>query len=281
MIRPKQINLRELISVKDLLNSRGFNVKSEGQNNDLLIPEFRWPSVESNILFEALDDKLNRSEIDKLLKKEIDFPTKDSLKKLIESDGFDLDRKKYTTSFEWYIGELLVRNFSAFSHSYSVEIDNVKRNSTNTDSGDFDILSVLRNTNLIYVECKSGKSSNIEQKHILKCIERALAVHCELAIMVIDDTINEEELKWSLKDITHPLASVSFLSKIEIKERPESSIYEWGNCFFISSKKNIEEQISSVLRINEARKIFNGYTSGMCDESYSNLGYINTEIQRC
>jgi hypothetical protein len=132
MIRPKQINLRELISVRDLLNSRGFNVKSEGKSNDLLIPSFSWPSIESNILFEALDDKLNRLEIDKLLKKVLETPTNDSLKKLIETEGFVLEREKYTKSFEWYIGELLVRKFSAFSHSYSVEIDNVRRNSINT-----------------------------------------------------------------------------------------------------------------------------------------------------
>jgi hypothetical protein len=96
--------------------------------------------------------------------------------------------------------------------------------------------------------------------------------------MVIDDIINEDELKWSLKNITHPLANVSFFYKIEIKKKSESSIFEWGNCFFISSKRNIEEQINSVLRINEARKIFDRYTSDMCEESYSNLGYLKTEI---
>lgn len=281
MDKTKQLNIRDFITVNDLLNSRGFCVKSEGANNDLLIPSFNWPDLESNILFEALDDTLNRVEIDKLLKREIKKVTKNSLNKLVETDGFDLDRKKYTNSFEWYIGELLVRKYSAFSYAYSVEINNVKRNSTETESGDFDVLSVLRNTNLIYVECKSGRSSNIEQKDILKCLERALAIHCEFAIMVIDDIINEDHLKWILKEIKHPLANNSFLNKIEIKEKTESTIYEWGNCFFISSKRNIEEQISSVLRINEGRKIFDRYTSDMCNDSYSNLGYVKTEMQKC
>ncbi len=279
LLNPNQINLRELFSVKHILKSRGFNVTSVGNNEDLIIPILNWATKECDFLFEVFDAVNNRNEILNKINKNIKKPHLELVEILCKMDGFQLDRKRYATTFEWYIGELLVRKFSAFSYSYGVEIDNIKRNSTGTISGDFDIISVLGNTNLIYIECKSGKSKNIEQKHILKCLERALSLHCELSIMLIDDKIDEEYLKWTLKGIKHPLTNVCLLNKIEIKDSSKSSIYEWGNCYFISSNKNIEEQIRSVLRINEARKVFDRYTTDMCDDSYNILGYTRTEIQ--
>lgn len=278
LLNPNQINLRELFSIKHILNSRGFNVSRIGENDDLLIPKFHWSDKECDFLFEVFNSVKNRNEILNFISRRSANTQIELVKTLFETVGFQSDRKKYTTTYEWYIGELLVRKFSAFSYSYGVEINNIKRNSTSTGSGDFDIISVLRNTNLVYIECKSGKSKNIEQEHILKCIERGLSIHCELSIMVIDDIIDEEELKWALKDIKHPLANVSYLNNIGIKDIEASKVYEWGNCYFITSKKNIEEQLRTVLRVNEARKIFDGYTSGFCDESYSHLGYERKEI---
>ncbi|MDP3435498.1 MAG: hypothetical protein Q8T04_21400 [Bacteroidota bacterium] len=279
LLNPNQINLRELFSVKHILESRGFNVSKNGENEDLMIPKFHWTDKECDFLFDVFNSVKNRNEILNLIDKRIANPRFELVKTLLGTVGFQLDRKKYTTTYEWYIGELLVRKFSAFSYSYGVEINNIKRNSTSTESGDFDIISVLRNTNLIYIECKSGKFKNIEQKHILKCIERGLSIHCELSIMAIDDIIDEEELKWALNEIKHPLANVTYLNNIGIKDLEASKVYEWGNCYFITSKKNIEEQLRTVLRINEARKIFDGYTSEFCDESYNNLGYERKEIK--
>lgn len=280
LLNPNQINLRELFSVEHILKSRGFNVKSSGKNEDLMIPKFYWPTIECDFLFEVFNSEKNRSEILKLIDKKIEKPNSKLVKTLCTIDGFKFDRKKYTTTYEWYIGELLVRKFSAFSYSYGVIIDKIKRNTTSTESGDFDVISVLRNTKLIYIECKSGKSKNIEPEHILKCIERGLSIHCELSIMVIDGIIDEDILKWVTKDIKHPLANGCCLSYIGIKNLKSSYVYEWGNCYFISSKKNIEEQFRTVLRINEARKIFDGYISGFDDESYSNLGYERKELLR-
>lgn len=280
MIAPKMINQRELIPVKELLNSRGFKVKREGENGDLLLPKFRWPSMESHVLFQAFDSHANRDILKNLVNDANDNNIYDEdLKKLIQTDGFHFNQDKYAKSFEWYIGELLVKKFSAFSYSYSVEVENIQRNSTGNASGDFDVLAVLRNINLIYVECKSGKFRNLKKENILKCIERGLSLHCELSIMVVDDLIDENHLKYILKEIEHPLADMSYLIRINIKDfKPMPNIYEWGNCFFISSKENIEEQLRTVFRINEARKIFDRYTTGFSDGIYSKLGYNMIEI---
>ena len=279
LLNPNDINLRELFSVKHILNSRGFNVSKIGENDDLMIPKFYWPTHECDFLFEVFNSVKNRNEILNLINRRIDNPHSELVKSLIKTDGFQPDRKKFTTTYEWYIGELLVRKFSAFSYSYGVEIDNIKRNSTSNESGDYDIISVLRNTNLIYIECKSGRSRNIDKEHILKCIERGLSIHCEFSIMIIDDDINEEVLVWTLKDIKHPLANISHLNNIGIKDLETSKVYEWGNCYFITSKKDVEEQLRTVLRINEAKKIFDNYVTGIDNESYNNLGYERKEIK--
>lgn len=279
ILNPSQIDLRELFSVHHILKSRGFNVTSIGENDDLIIPQCHWSANDYNFLFKVFHSVDNRIEIMNLINKKIKVPHSLVVKSLIDLDGFKLDRKNYATTFEWYIGELLVRKFSAFSHSYGVVIDSIKRNSTGTESGDYDVISVLRNTNLIYIECKSGKSRNIEKEHILKCIERGLSIHCELSIMVIDDIIDEDVLKWELKDALHPIAHTSFLHKIVITGLKESKVFTWGNCYFVTSKKNIEEQIRTVLRVNEANKIFDGYTTSFDQDSYTKLGYEIEELK--
>lgn len=281
LVRPKQINHRELFSVKDILNSRGFIVTEVGLNENLLIKQFTWPSPESNLLFEVFDNKNNRKEIFNLLNREISEPHSDLVSALTKAEGYCLERNRITATFEWYIGELLTRKFSAFSYDYGVVVSNIRRNSSGTEAGDYDVIAVLRNTNLLYVECKAGRAQNIEQKHILKCVERALALHCELSIIVIDDVIDEERLKDSLKGAKHPLTNVNFLNKLQIKNNADSSIYEWMNCYFISSVQNVEEQMRAVLRINEARKVSGQYTSGMGDGAYDSFGYEISELQRC
>lgn len=280
-IRPTQIYLRELVSVQDILKSRGFRIGKFGTNEDLLIPKFYWPSIESDLLFDCFDNAKNRKELLDLLNRQIDKPKNKQVEELQKISGFELDRKKYTTTFEWYIGELLVRKFSAFSYAYGIQVKRIKRNTTGTDSGDFDVLAVLRNTNLIYIECKSGKAQNLEKEHILKCTERGISLHCEMSIMVIDDVISEDHLKWALEGASHPLTNVNLLNKIQIKDNKESQVYDWMNCYFVSSKKNIEEQLRTVLRVSEAKKVADQYMTALDTETYSNFGYQIEELKRC
>jgi len=63
LLRPKQINLRELFSVKDILIAKGFEVLSEGDSNQLLIPIPYSPLTNHNILFEAFNNQSSRLEI--------------------------------------------------------------------------------------------------------------------------------------------------------------------------------------------------------------------------
>lgn len=275
-LRPKQINLRELFSVKDFLNAKGFEVTVEGDSSQLLIPLPYSPLTNHIILFEAFNDEQSRNEVLKKINTTAFVPTQPAAITLINHPDFVAERNRYSSSFEWYAGELMVRHFSSFSASYGVEVKDVYRNSiVSAKTGDFDALVVTRDVNLIYFECKTG---NFNRDKILKCVERALALHCELSIMFIQGAINITSLKDCVRGLTHPVIVSSYLQEVSIKGNPLSKVYEWNNCFFATVSGNIEEQIRTIMRINAAKKSVIQYETGLDDAIYDKIGYVKTQI---
>jgi len=102
---------------------------------------------------------------------------------LVENPAFIKDRNRFSSTFEWYLGELLIKSFGAFSSSYGVTVKDVRRNSDDGDVGDFDVLSILGDMNLLYIETKSGA---LKPDGIIKAIERSLALHCVATVIVVE-----------------------------------------------------------------------------------------------
>ncbi len=96
LLRPKQINLRELFSVKDILIAKGFEVLSEGDTQDLLIPLPYSPLTNHNILFEALNNQASRLEVLNKIKNSSFVPSNPAAFALINHSDFIADRKKYS-----------------------------------------------------------------------------------------------------------------------------------------------------------------------------------------
>ena len=93
-------SFRELFSVKEVLNSKGFEVISEGNGSDLLIPIKYLPRSDQDVLFEAFNEKTSRLEIlEKINNSEFTASLSASLA-LINHPKFDSDRNKYSTTFE-------------------------------------------------------------------------------------------------------------------------------------------------------------------------------------
>ncbi len=63
LLHPSQIDLRELFSIKSVLNAKGFNVVKEGNGSDLLIPISQSVGADNDILFEAFNDQICRKEV--------------------------------------------------------------------------------------------------------------------------------------------------------------------------------------------------------------------------
>ena len=265
---PKLINLRKLFSVKDVLKARGFDVTQVGDGTNLFLPVKR--GIDSALLFNCFDNTKVRKDILQRIKN----PSFDSRYKLIDElfrrNEFVATREAFSATFEWYIGELLVRKFSAFSSAYGVEVANIQRNTTGKASGDFDVLAVLRNVSLAYVECKTG---NFNREAVLRCVERAVSLHCEFSIIMVDKIISERKLLGILGDIEHPLTGSNWLNRLVVKGHPTSRVYDWMNCYFLSSTANVEEQLRAVLRVNEAKKAYSQYILGLSEESFSRYGY--------
>ncbi|EAY31977.1 hypothetical protein [Microscilla marina] len=264
-------NLDQLFSVKNILSARGFDIRKEDKENNLLIKNIRqrkYPNGEH--LFRIFNDFRKRKELLHAITHSKKTSSDKEVRKLINHAEFAPDRNKFSYTFEWYMGELVVRRFSAFAYSYGVEVEDVQRNETNTYAGDYDVLVVLRNLNLIYIECKTGK---FNRESILKSVGRSLALHCDFVIIMIDNPIHANQLHHKLKGADHPLLPLHRLNQIQTKGNDASLIYDWMNCYLLTSSGNIEEQIKTVLRINQAKKILPQYMFGYENHEFEQLGY--------
>jgi hypothetical protein len=273
------LNIRDLFSVNNILRSRGYSIDVEGDGSDIILSNFTWPSDKADLVFDVFDDTESRSQLlsyiagkprtistakANILINHPDF----SINPDDPARNFDLDRNKFSTTFEWYVGELLVRKFGAFSASYGIKF-------LTLPSEEFDVLAVLRNTNLVYIECKTGKKS-FKRNPIEKCIDRGLKLHCEFCVIIYMERIDETALKQCLNTEDAPFGNANTkLHSICINNdsERESKILEWHNCFFITASRNVEAQLSTVLRFIAAKKTVELYLCSYGNEVYERIGF--------
>lgn len=275
-LSPGQINLAAIFSVKDVLLSRGFEVIAECDASELLITENNFKDEIWNLLYNIFLSTKFRSELKNLLyrKKEI---KSEEIKKLVKHPKFVSQHQRFDNTFEWFAGELMVNQFAAFSHSFGVSIKDIKRNTTNTDAGDFDSLVVLRDTNLAYSETKAG---SFDGASIEKCYERMLALNCKYSILFCVEKIDQDKLIWDSQKVKIPIVNLHNLNKISIKGVEQDIIYEINNCYILDMTGNIENKIRTVIRINTAKINSMHNVIGIGEESYNMLGYNCEEINQ-
>ncbi|MBK8404743.1 MAG: hypothetical protein IPL25_11830 [Saprospiraceae bacterium] len=89
-----------------------------------------------------------------------------------------------------------------FSASHGVTIKDLRENSNEKESGDFDSLVVLRDTNLAYFECKAG---SFDFNSIRRCyVRRMQMLNYQYSILFCVDNIDEVKLKWEISKIKVP-----------------------------------------------------------------------------
>lgn len=269
IIAPRQINTRELFSVPKILLSRGYEVTRTDQAEKLLITEENQYDEIWNTLFDIYDDTKLRTELKGWLYKKIESKSEDIIK-LLNHPKYVNEYKRFDNTFEWFVGELMIRKFAAFSASFGVTVRDIKRNSTGTESGDFDSLVVLRDTNLAYFECKAGGFDN---DSILKCYERMLSLNCQYSILFCVENINEEKLLWDTQKVQIPLVNQHSLNRIHIKGKEKDVIYDLNNCYIVDMTGDIENKIRTVLRINAAKINSTHHIMSPDNETFGMLGY--------
>jgi hypothetical protein len=278
-ISPRQMRLSQLFTVKRILASRGFQIESEGTATNTLLAKDFWTYDEFNLMFTVFDDITLRKDLLAAIEN-ISFTTsRPEVSNLLALPNFQKDRNKFSTTFEWYVGELLVRKFQAFSSSFGVDVQDIVRNTDNGTAGDFDVLTVLGDMNLLYLECKTGKCT---QKSIKNTIERSLALHSLAAVIFLGKGTNENTLKQLLKSLMHPLYSGrTSLVKFNIKSIPDSVVYEWYNCYFVPANETsgtVEVKLRAVMRLLAAHRTAILGCMRPDASAYNSVGYDYTEI---
>lgn len=280
-INPKQIKISNLFTVERVLASRGVHIIKEGEGDDTIIGKKIWSKEEAEITFNIFNNEDKRKELLEYIENQKGVhELSNEVSGFILNNGYKNTRQAYSSTYEWYVGELLVRRFQAFSSSYGVTVNNINRNSDGGTSGDFDVLSILGDMSLLYLECKSGSNT---QKSIRNTLERSISLHC-VASVFFQQRIHINNLK-QLLNFSHPIFGDDHspeIYKLSIKGVDNSDIYKWYDCYFIDAsdiQSNIENKIRCVLRIIEANRAMRNIFTSFTKETYKSVGYECVEYQ--
>lgn len=127
---------------------------------------------------EDLCKKWNIKRIDYLLEELLDLGV------IIKTDDSSFSVRKreveYGENFEWYISEMFERELS-YTSDWGVHIREAP------SGGDYDVLAWAGN-NLIYVECKAKKPSDIAEKEIISLLKRDEFLRPHVTILFVDST---------------------------------------------------------------------------------------------
>jgi hypothetical protein len=140
-LSPNQIRLHELFSVERILAARGFQVESQGSARDTLLEKDISSYEDLNLMFEIFQNHIHRKELLRTIDQPSYQPQTSEIANLVSRAEFRKERQRYSSTFEWFVGELLIRRFMAFSSSFGVSVKGLFRNSDGGTSGDYDVLS--------------------------------------------------------------------------------------------------------------------------------------------
>lgn len=280
-----------IFSVKSILASRGFSVSKCDSYDDTLLSGNDHSIFKH--MYEIFNDTQKRQELQKYLETPSDEINTcgNAYKKFVDkSESYQILRNKFSTTFEWFVGQLLVHKFEAFSASFGVVIDNVQQLSSTRDIGDYDVLAVMRNLELMYLECKMGSQSSngLQTKHIRKAMKRGLALHTLATVLFLEKGVVGSDIARLVKGERHPVTKLEdSVKEIQLPRDNSSGVYKWFDCYFINSSPfygNVLPKIRTVLRSIAATSALGRIGSSLhassppSNEDYQCLGYVSKVV---
>lgn len=194
--------LHLLFDIKSIFKRRGREVVSYENHDDLLFDptpidasekyydsfhsaSFRQiismiANSEGGTELNILQDKcknLKPERIEDILKKAFDL-------KLISSKKLKYYPSKsvnFGPTFEWYIAAVCVKELASMAY-WGVKVKSL--------TGDYDVV-LVRENQIGYIECKSGRLSNIEKSHINNFLERERVLAPQFSIYLVDGISRE------------------------------------------------------------------------------------------
>lgn len=281
LISPSQINLRQLLSVERVLAARGLKVAShDSKSTTLLATEDRGADFE-DLFYAKFSNSNVRFELLNISEGKLSITEAKYSMEIVEN--VILDRQRFSSTIEWYIGEMLVREFHSFSFAFGVKVAGL----SDGDIGDYDVLSVMGDTSLLYIECKSG-STDLEQ--IRKVVRRGRLIASAATVIALDKKSGTlSKLTKILADHLHPelglKVQVFGLSAIGLQN---SQIFVWGNTYFLPlTSESLENSTRTLLRLIGQQKAGNYNYSIVCsapfdngtESMFSSMGFKFTETE--
>ncbi len=162
--------------LRDLLQQRGKHTESWPDPYTATFLRFMKNKRQNrDFLYRELSDRNRRMEILHMIYSEKD---------IVFSNGARIPaaenlRSLYSSTFEWYVAELLYREFSFFASAFGLKIAN------SPEGGDFDVIGATH-TGLIAIECKSGKPRGIDENQIIQFVRRHHFLRADYSIFYID-----------------------------------------------------------------------------------------------
>lgn len=225
-------------------------------------------------MFEIFQNYTYREDLLNTVEQDNYKPQTSGVRNLVSRAEFKKERQHYSSTFEWFVGELLIRRFMAFSSSFGVTVKGLIRNSDGGTSGDYDALSILGDMSLLYFECKTGKCP---QRSILNSIERSIGLHSVACVMFLGTDLSVSQLRQQLSGVSHPRYRHSGrLARISTRGVSESEIFQWFDGYFIGAGEGsgeVENKLRTVMRILAANRssVFEDIKPN--PEDYSVMGY--------
>jgi hypothetical protein len=190
-----QLNL--LFDIKAIFKRRGRKVASYQNIDELLFDptpidafEKYYPAFSSSSFRRIISvvansaDGLTKEDIQNNCSDLIATQIIDSLNKAVELKLLHLKDPKYISSnpvgfgpsFEWYVASVCVEELSSIAY-WGVKVENL--------TGDYDVV-LIRENQIGYIECKSGKLSNITKADVVNFLERERILAPQFSIYLID-----------------------------------------------------------------------------------------------
>ena len=124
-----------LFSAIEILKSHGFKVSKVNTYetgyiieplSQTSIMQHTLPSKEADLVFCVFNNAVMRKELLSLIEEQKQ-PNNKMVIELTKLPTFKPSRLAFSNTFEWYIGELMIRRFSAFSYATGVDVNNLTR----------------------------------------------------------------------------------------------------------------------------------------------------------
>lgn len=180
-------------TISRLLRQRGHRVTAEGSEKDILLPDnSKTEEKNLDLLKNELYNLMSRESNRKALRdwawghqydSAVPMQRINSYFELCDqfgdwkSEGSDARQMRYAKTFEWYISEMLRREFASRASGFSIRLKDA------LPEDEFDCIAVL-DEGVVFAECKTGE--NDIYKDVAKFIRRDTELSADYSFYLVD-----------------------------------------------------------------------------------------------